>query len=117
MLALWLRPSPDAKYRKHWNVYHHVVGYTTMVLIIVNIFEGLDLLQPGDKWTNAYIVVLTVLGGTSFVMEIIIWSVWLRQRARKNAGTLFPVSHRSKDHAAGNNGYRNGHEKRPMDAI
>jgi len=120
MLALWLRPKPDAKFRKHWNVYHHAVGYTTVVLIIVNVFEGLDLLRPGAKWTNAYVVVLTILGGSSFFLEIITWSVWLRQRAKKNAGNSF---NRSRDTtaaaaAAAGNPYRGREkEKRPVDVI
>lgn len=116
MLALWLRPKPDAKYRKHWNVYHHMIGYITIILIIVNIFEGLDVLQPGEKWTNAYIVVLTVLGGTSFVMEIVIWTLWLRRRAKKDAGTLqYPINHRS---SAPGKVHRSERElKKPMDVV
>ena len=85
VLAVVVRPKPEAKQRGYWNVYHHGVGYATVVLVIVNIFEGLEVLGPGDKWTNAYIVVLTALGGTSLIMEVITWSVWLRHRARRNA--------------------------------
>ncbi|KAG0577119.1 hypothetical protein KC19_5G132200 [Ceratodon purpureus] len=116
VLALVLRPKPDAKYRKHWNVYHHAVGYTTMVLIIVNIFEGLELLRPGNKWTNAYVVVLCVLGGTSMIMEIITWSVWLRNRAKKNAaGPMYGTQRKA---TAPANAYRNGsHDKGPVDAV
>lgn len=84
VLALLLRPKPDAKYRKYWNIYHHTVGYATIILIIINIFEGLDLLQPEDKWTTAYVIVLCVLGGISLIMEIVIWTLWVKQRTKNN---------------------------------
>lgn len=114
MLALVLRPKPDTKYRKYWNVYHHSVGYTTMVLIIVNIFEGLKILDAGHKWTDAYIVVLTVLGGTSLIMEIITWSVWLRQQARKNAaGSVLGTPRK----ATAANAYQNGSHEKTMNAV
>lgn len=89
MLAIFLRPKPEAKYRKYWNVYHHSVGYATLLLIIINIFEGLDLLQPGDKWTVIYVIILCVLGAISLIMEIITWTMWLRQRNRNNAGAMY----------------------------
>ncbi|KAJ6329497.1 hypothetical protein OIU77_011050 [Salix suchowensis] len=31
VLALLLRPKPEHKYRRYWNIYHHTVGYTTVV--------------------------------------------------------------------------------------
>lgn len=89
VLALFLRPKPDAKYRKYWNVYHHLVGYATLVLIIINIFEGLDLLQPGDKWTRIYIIILCILGAISLIMEIITWGMWFRQRHNNKADPMY----------------------------
>ncbi|GMH12017.1 hypothetical protein Nepgr_013858 [Nepenthes gracilis] len=44
VFALLLRPKKDHKYRFYWNVYHHSIGYTVIVLSIVNIFKGLDIL-------------------------------------------------------------------------
>lgn len=100
VLALVLRPNPDHKYRKYWNVYHHSVGYATIVLIIINIFEGLDLLQPADKWTTIYIIVLSVLGAISLIMEIITWILWLVQRSETKEAAM---------HGGQFKAYRTGH--------
>lgn len=110
--ALALRPKPESKLRNSWNVYHHSIGYAIIILIIINIFEGLDLLRPGVKWTNTYIVFLIVLGVISLVLEVIIWSMWLRQRSKSNAD---PV-HVALGKAMGSNAYRNPDQK-TMDIV
>ncbi|GLJ31157.1 hypothetical protein SUGI_0624300 [Cryptomeria japonica] len=73
MFALLVRPNKENKYRKYWNIYHHSVGYTIVVLSIVNIFKGFDMLQPEHKWKRAYIGVLIGLGGVAVFLEIISW--------------------------------------------
>ncbi|KAG0560887.1 hypothetical protein KC19_9G022100 [Ceratodon purpureus] len=103
VLAIFLRPNPDAKYRKYWNVYHHSVGYATLVLIIINIFEGLDLLQPGNKWTLIYVIILCALGAISLIMEIITWSKWIRER-NSNKQAMHGSQYK------GSSAYRSGRE-------
>uniref|UniRef100_A0A6N2LZW8 Cytochrome b561 and DOMON domain-containing protein n=1 Tax=Salix viminalis TaxID=40686 RepID=A0A6N2LZW8_SALVM len=58
VFALLLRPKPDHKYRFYWNIYHHLVGYSVIILGIINIFKGFNILNPDKKWKNAYIVSL-----------------------------------------------------------
>ncbi|EEF29330.1 dopamine beta-monooxygenase, putative [Ricinus communis] len=79
IFALFLRPKKDHKYRFYWNIYHHGVGYAILILGILNVFKGLDILQPEGKWKSAYIVVIAVLGGIALLLETITWIVVLRR--------------------------------------
>ena len=80
ILSGFLRPKKDAKVRIYWNVFHHVIGFATIIIIIVNIFEGIHVLQPDSKWKKIYIIVIAILAAISLVMEIITWIVWFRRR-------------------------------------
>ncbi|KAL2493787.1 Cytochrome [Forsythia ovata] len=66
VFALLLRPKPDHKYRFYWNIYHYSIGYTVIILSIINIFEGLDILDPeknGKKHTLAAKPDISILFG------------------------------------------------------
>ncbi|GFP89475.1 cytochrome b561 and DOMON domain-containing protein at3g25290 [Phtheirospermum japonicum] len=80
IFALLLRPNKDHKIRFYWNIYHHGVGYVILILGIINVFKGLDILQPENKWENAYIVVIAILGGIAVLLEAITWVVVLRRK-------------------------------------
>ncbi|GFP83295.1 cytochrome b561 and DOMON domain-containing protein at5g47530 [Phtheirospermum japonicum] len=80
VFALLLRPKPDHKYRIYWNVYHHLVGYTVIVLSIVNIFEGFDILDPEKKWKRAYIGVLIAMGAVAVCLEAFTWFVVVKRK-------------------------------------
>lgn len=95
VLAIVLRPKKDHKVRPYWNVYHHVVGYTTIIIIIVNIFDGINILQPENKWRNAYAAVLISLGAISLLLEIITWTIYFRR-----AKDAKPVSHNQFDRSS-----------------
>ncbi|XP_011024578.1 PREDICTED: cytochrome b561 and DOMON domain-containing protein At3g25290 [Populus euphratica] len=84
IFALFLRPKKDHKYRFYWNIYHHGVGYAILILGILNVFKGLDILQPGDKWRTTYIIVIAVLGGIAALLELITWIVVLRRKSSKS---------------------------------
>ncbi|KAF5470260.1 hypothetical protein F2P56_010784 [Juglans regia] len=81
LFALFLRPKKDHKYRLYWNIYHHAVGYTILVLGILNIFKGYDILQPAKRWKSAYIIVIIVLGAIAFLLEAITWIVVLKRNS------------------------------------
>ncbi|CAA3020494.1 cytochrome b561 and DOMON domain-containing At3g25290-like [Olea europaea subsp. europaea] len=81
IFALFLRPKKDHKYRFYWNIYHHGIGYTILVLGILNVFKGLDILNPEPKWRDAYIILIAVLGGIALVLEAITWIIVLRQKS------------------------------------
>lgn len=96
IFALFLRPNKDHKLRYFWNVYHHSVGYSVIILGAINIFRGLTILQTKDTWRTAYIAVICVLVGIAIVLEAITWSVVLKRR-RGNQKT-----------------YSNGHVQQPL---
>lgn len=79
-----LRPKKDHKYRLYWNIYHHGVGYTMLILSLINVFKGLDILDPATKWRSAYIVILVVLGVIALLLEVITWIVVLRRKSNKS---------------------------------
>lgn len=44
--ALFLRPAKDHKYRYVWNWFHHLTGYTVLLLSFANIWVGFYILKP-----------------------------------------------------------------------
>ncbi|TMX05496.1 hypothetical protein EJD97_017336 [Solanum chilense] len=83
VFALLLRPKKDHKYRFYWNIYHHGVGYTMLILSLVNVFKGLDILDPATKWRSAYIGILVVLGVIALLLEVVTWIVVLKRKSNK----------------------------------
>ncbi|XWS75847.1 hypothetical protein CRYUN_Cryun01aG0127100 [Craigia yunnanensis] len=100
VFALLLRPKKDHKYRFYWNIYHHSIGYTVIILSIINIFEGFDILQPDDRWERIFIGILIFLGIIATLLEAFTWYIVLR---RKKTGSD-KHSH-SMNGANGVNGY------------
>ncbi|KAG8642141.1 cytochrome b561 and DOMON domain-containing protein At5g35735 [Manihot esculenta] len=95
VFALLLRPKPDHKYRLYWNIYHHSIGYATIALSIINIYEGFDILDPEKKWKNTYTGIIIFLGAVAALLEVSTWIIVLR---RKKTGS-------SDKHVNGTNGY------------
>ncbi|XP_050364055.1 cytochrome b561 and DOMON domain-containing protein At3g25290-like [Argentina anserina] len=85
MFALFLRPAKDHKYRLFWNIYHHGIGYSILILGIVNVFKGLDILNPDKHWKSTYIIVISVLAGIGVLLEAVTWVVVLKRRSGKSA--------------------------------
>ncbi|KAK6117817.1 hypothetical protein DH2020_048444 [Rehmannia glutinosa] len=82
VFAMFLRPKPDHKYRTYWNIYHQTIGYSVIVLSIVNIFEGIDILDPEKKWKKAYTGVLIFLGAIAAVLEAFTWYVVIKRKGQ-----------------------------------
>ena len=97
MFALLLRPNKDHKYRLYWNIYHYAVGYTVIILSVVNVFKGFDILMPGSGWKDAYIAIIATLGGIAVLLEAVTWVIVLKRRSRS--------SEKSHHGASGANGY------------
>ncbi|KAI3465521.1 hypothetical protein Pfo_022184 [Paulownia fortunei] len=90
VFALLLRPKPDHKYRFYWNIYHHAIGYSVIILSIVNIFEGFDILDPEKKWKRAYIGVLIFLGVNAVLLEAFTWYVVMKRKGGESASDKYP---------------------------
>ncbi|KAL5562192.1 hypothetical protein UlMin_031939 [Ulmus minor] len=84
IFALFLRPKKDHKYRFYWNIYHHGLGYSIIILGILNVFKGLDILHPAQKWKSSYIIAIAVLGGVALFLEAVTWIVVLRRKSSRS---------------------------------
>ncbi|KAI3975300.1 hypothetical protein MKX01_033540 [Papaver californicum] len=71
--ALFIKPKKDHKLRFYWNIYHHGLGYSVLVLGIIN------------KWKTSYIVFLCVLAGIVIVLEVLTWVVVLKRKSDKTS--------------------------------
>lgn len=87
IFALFLRPKKEHKYRFYWNIYHHGIGLTIVVLGILNVFKGLDILVPEKKWKSAYITVICVLAGIAVLLEAITWVIVLKRKSNRSTKT------------------------------
>ncbi|KAL1214014.1 Cytochrome and DOMON domain-containing protein [Cardamine amara subsp. amara] len=79
VFAMFLRPKPEHKYRLYWNIYHHTIGYTVIILGVVNVYKGLDILSPEKQWRNAYTAIIVVLGIAAAVLEAFTWYVVIKR--------------------------------------
>lgn len=82
VFALFLRPDKKHKYRKFWNIYHHSVGFTVIVLSFFNILKGFKILKPASKYKRAYIGVVIALGAVALTLEVITWIIVINRRRR-----------------------------------
>nr|GMC77052.1 cytochrome B561 and DOMON domain-containing protein At5g47530-like [Ipomoea batatas] len=98
VFALLLRPKPDHKLRFYWNIYHHAVGYTVIILSVINVYEGFDVLNGQKNWKKAYTGVIIFLGAVAALLEAFTWFIVLK---RRSANKQHPAPH----HAANGNGY------------
>ncbi|XP_012699160.1 LOW QUALITY PROTEIN: cytochrome b561 and DOMON domain-containing protein At4g17280-like [Setaria italica] len=96
VLALFLRPKKEHKYRAYWNAYHHSVGYAVIVLGVVNIFKGMGILGVEQRWRTAYIAAVCVLAIAAAALEAVTWGVVVRRR--KAEGKTFSSSAASNGH-------------------
>ncbi|XP_010532924.1 PREDICTED: cytochrome b561 and DOMON domain-containing protein At3g25290 [Tarenaya hassleriana] len=83
MFALLLRPKKDHKYRFYWNIYHHGIGYSILILGILNVFKGLGILNPRQSYKTAFVVVLSCLGAIALLLEAFTWILALKRKSGK----------------------------------
>ncbi|KAJ0988943.1 hypothetical protein J5N97_007299 [Dioscorea zingiberensis] len=88
VFALFVRPKKENKFRSCWNVYHHGVGYAVIVMGVINVFEGISILNPDKKWVHVYITVISVLALFALFLEISSWIVAGR-RVSENPAKLY----------------------------
>ncbi|XP_059452796.1 cytochrome b561 and DOMON domain-containing protein At5g47530-like [Corylus avellana] len=84
VFALLLRPKKDHKYRLYWNIYHHSVGYSVIILSIINIFKGLDILDPEKKWKRIYSGILIFLGVVAALLEAFTWFIVIKRKQKSS---------------------------------
>lgn len=97
-----VRPKKEHKHRVYWNMYHHAVGYSIIILGIINIFKGVKILNPEKKWESGYIGILVGLGLVAATLEVFTWCVVIKRK--KNVDDKIPNVY--------SNVYNNGYESR-----
>ncbi|KAK2634377.1 hypothetical protein Ddye_029169, partial [Dipteronia dyeriana] len=80
VLALKLRPNKEHKYRKYWNIYHHGIGYSVLILSIINILKGINVLEAVKIWKPVYIAILIFFGIIAAILESWTWNIVLNRR-------------------------------------
>ncbi|KAL8261973.1 hypothetical protein R6Q59_026022 [Mikania micrantha] len=83
VIALFLRPKIGHKLRFIWNIYHHGNGYAVIALGILNVFKGLEILSPSNKWKLSYIIIISSLGAIAFVLEVFTWIIFFKRKSLK----------------------------------
>lgn len=58
-----------------------------LILSLINVFKGLDILDPATKWMSAYIGILVVLGAIALFLEVVTWIVVLKRKSKKSTKT------------------------------
>ena len=76
ILAFFLRPNKDSKYRKYWNWYHHWVGRLVLFFAAVNIVLGIKVGGAGNSWKIGYGFNLAILLITIITLEVLVWTRW-----------------------------------------
>ncbi|KAL6993954.1 hypothetical protein U1Q18_012063 [Sarracenia purpurea var. burkii] len=78
--AMILRPAKDRKLRYVWNWFHHIIGYTVILLGFANIWLGFNILKPAKEWVIAYGVIFGVLIFVTLLLEV--WKKLTRDRKK-----------------------------------
>ncbi|XP_051136248.1 cytochrome b561 and DOMON domain-containing protein At5g35735-like isoform X2 [Andrographis paniculata] len=81
IVALWLRAREDDPFRSYWNMYHHTLGYSLLVMIWVNIFIGIRIVEKVPAWKWACVGVLGAVGTLLLLFEAFTWIKFLLDRA------------------------------------
>ncbi|KAF5459509.1 hypothetical protein F2P56_023450 [Juglans regia] len=79
-LALLFRPKTTNKFRKYWKSYHHFVGYSCVVLGVVNVFQGFEIMGASRSYAKlGYCLGLSTLIGVSIALEVNSWVIFFRK--------------------------------------
>ncbi|GJN15169.1 hypothetical protein PR202_gb02062 [Eleusine coracana subsp. coracana] len=81
ILAFFLRPNTDSKYRKYWNWYHHWAGRLALFFASVNIVLGIHVGGGHDSWKIGYGFNLAVILVAVIALEFMLWTRWSKNSA------------------------------------
>ncbi|CAN6332069.1 unnamed protein product [Urochloa humidicola] len=76
VLAFFLRPNVDSKYRKYWNWYHHWAGRLALFFAAVNIVLGIHVGGADNSWKIGYGFNLAVILAAVIALEFMLWTRW-----------------------------------------
>lgn len=79
-LALLFRPKTTNKFRKYWKSYHHFVGYSCVILGVVNVFQGFEAMGASRSYAKlGYCLGLSTLIGVCIALEVNSWVIFCRK--------------------------------------
>ncbi|OIT07408.1 PREDICTED: cytochrome b561 and DOMON domain-containing protein At3g61750-like isoform X2 [Nicotiana attenuata] len=89
VLAFFVRPDKDSKYRKYWNLYHAWVGRTALFFGAVNIVLGMHYAGAGEGWKIGYGF---VLGSTMLACIILETLLRLKKLDEPTVPSNYPMT-------------------------
>ncbi|XP_042505780.1 cytochrome b561 and DOMON domain-containing protein At3g61750 [Macadamia integrifolia] len=72
ILAFFIRPDKDSKFRKFWNWYHQWFGRFALFFGVLNIALGIQNGGAGSFWVAGYWVLVAVLLITVIILEVLL---------------------------------------------
>ncbi|KAG5626569.1 hypothetical protein H5410_011787 [Solanum commersonii] len=72
VLAFFVRPDIDSKYRKYWNYYHSWVGRTALFFGALNIVLGMHYAGAGQGWKISYGFILASTMLACIILEMLL---------------------------------------------
>ncbi|KAH0782792.1 hypothetical protein KY290_002390 [Solanum tuberosum] len=72
VLAFFVRPDIDSKYRKYWNYYHSWVGRTALFFGALNIVLGMHYAGAGQGWKISYEFILASTMLACIILEMLL---------------------------------------------
>jgi len=113
ILAFFLRPNRDSKFRKMWNLYHSWFGRMALFFAALNIVLGMQAAGATNAWKTSYGFLVGFIIVAVIVLEILAYLKRLEKRSlppnfqmdplgeeiypRNNQpkGTFFPLFYRT----------------------
>jgi hypothetical protein len=71
ILAFFLRPNRDSKFRKMWNLYHSWFGRMALFFAALNIVLGMQAAGATNAWKTSYGFLVGIIIVTVIVLEIL----------------------------------------------
>ncbi|GAB4844599.1 hypothetical protein Ancab_037998 [Ancistrocladus abbreviatus] len=71
ILAFFIRPNKDSKFRRLWDVYHRTFGVITLFFGAVNIVFGIHLGGAGSEWKIGYGFLLGTIIVAATVLQVL----------------------------------------------
>lgn len=71
---VWFRPHPNTKWRWLFNWQHWWLGRILAILAIVNVFKGLNILEPGHDYEVLAAFFVGLIAGLFVVLQVLNWT-------------------------------------------
>lgn len=81
MLFFKFKPGDRDEFRMYRNMFHHVVGYSLLVVSCINILKGIKIMHLDNTyWLPAYFGIVGCLAFIFLVFEIVSWFKFISEK-------------------------------------